>query len=522
MSQHSSMSPERWRSFRLSQQILMIGNEMNRAFGLMGPGDAPSRRLAYERVLNLVDLTTEVNPGRGLRRELLRWRGLAASLYARSDPDPVTHAAALRALLQLTPESAAQIAHLPPLAPQVAHIEAAERERLAGHWTLDPAVQYLNHGSFGACPRPILEHQADLRAEVEREPIDFLYRRLGARLAEARGALAAFIGADPESLAFLHNATTGVNAALRAWDLRPEDEVLTTDHTYGACRKALDFVASRRRARVIVARVPFPLSGPDDVVEAVLGAVTSRTRLALLDHVTSPTALVFPIEALVPALRERGVEAIVDGAHALGMLPLDLNRLGAACYTANAHKWLCAPKGAAFLHVRRDLLDRIRPLVVSHGYDPAREGVRFRAEWDWTGTQDPTPWLSIPECVRFLGGLLPDGWAALMERNHALALRGREILLETLGLPAPCPDGMIGAMAALPLPAAGPGSPAARLDADALGTWTRDRGVEAIFFPWACAGGKVVRVSAQIYNHEAQYRALAPLLAEALRTVAPR
>jgi isopenicillin-N epimerase len=507
VSQHASLPPERWRSFRLDQQILMIGNEMNRASGLMGPGDEASRRLAYERVLNLVDLTAAVHSRRGLLRELLRWRDLAASLYTRSDPDPAAHAAALRALLLLHPESA----------PQAAHLEAAERARLAGHWMLDPAVRYLNHGSFGACPRAILDFQADLRAELEREPVDFLYRRLSSRLAEARGALGAFIGADPEGLVFLHNATTGVNAALRAWDLKPGDEILTTDHAYGACRKALELVARRRRARVVVARVPFPLRSPDDVVEAVLAALTRRTRLALLDHVTSPTALVFPIEALVRTLRERGIETIVDGAHALGMLPLVLDRLGAACYTANAHKWLCAPKGAAFLHVRRDRLDRIRPLVVSHGYDPAGEGVRFRDEWDWTGTLDPTPWLAIPECVRFLGGLLPGGWPALMERNHDLALRARGILLESLGLPAPCPGGMIGAMASLPLPAAGPESPLARLDPDALTAWTRDRGFEPIFFPWACPGGKVVRVSAQVYNHEEQYRAFAPLLAATLR-----
>jgi isopenicillin-N epimerase len=290
-----------------------------------------------------------------------------------------------------------------------------------------------------------------------------------------------------------------------------------TDHTYGACRKAIDFVARRRRARVVVARVPFPLHGPDEVVAAVLAAVTPRTRLAVLDHVTSPTALVFPIGTLVAALRERGIETIVDGAHALGMLPLDLDRLGAACYTSNAHKWLCAPKGTAFLHVRRDLRDRIRPLVVSHGYDPAGEGVRFREEWDWTGTLDPTAWLTVPDCVRFLEGLLPDGWPGLMGRNHALALRAREILLEALAVEAPCPGEMIGAMAALPLPKAAPGSPVARLDGDALGVWARERGFEVVFFPWACAGGKVVRVSAQAYNHEEQYRGFAPHLAMALR-----
>ncbi len=391
------------------------------------------------------------------------------------------------------------------------------RNAPASHWTLDPGVLYLNHGSLGACPRPVQEFQEDLRRRLEREPVDFLVRQLPSKLAEVGAELGRFVGADPEGIAFVPNATTGVNAALRAWDLRPDDEVLTTDHVYGACRKAAEFVASRRGARVVTARVPFPLNDPEEVAGAVRAAVSPRTRVALIDHVTSPTALLFPIVQLVQELRERGVETIVDGAHALGMVPLDLARLGAACYTGNAHKWLCAPKGSAFLHVRSDLRDRIRPLVVSHGHDPARGDAAFRAEWDWTGTVDPTPWLSIPECLRFLGGLLPSGWPGLMERNRALARRAREILLAALDVPPPCPETMLGAMAAVPLPAAQPGSPAARLDQDALAAWTRERGIESWFFPWPPAGGKLVRVSAQLYNDERQYEALAALLAEALR-----
>ena len=175
-----------------------------------------------------------------------------------------------------------------------------------------------------------------------------------------------------------------------------------------------------------------------------------------------------------------------------------------------------APKGAAFLHVRSDLRDRIRPLAISHGYDPGAAAVRFREEWDWTGTDDPTACLSIPECLRVLGGLLPGGMEALMGRNHALVLRGRDIVLEALDIAPPCPDSLIGSMAALPLPAATPASPVGRLGHDALAAWTRERGIESWFFPWPCPGGKLVRLSAQIYNHEEQYRALAALLRAAL------
>ena len=388
---------------------------------------------------------------------------------------------------------------------------------LDGFWALDPDVTYLNHGSFGACPRPVLDFQAEMRARLEREPVDFFVRRLPALLAAVRATLGEFVGADPEGLAFVNNATSGVNAALRAWELGPDDEILTTDHAYAACRKAAEFVASRRGGRVCVSRIPFPLRDPGEAVDAVLSAVTPRTRIALIDHVTSPTALVLPVQDLVPALRARGVETIVDGAHAPGMVPIELDRLGAACYTANAHKWLCAPKGAAFLHVRSDLRRRIRPLVVSHGYDPSRGGLRFREEWDWTGTDDPTAWLCIPESLRLLGSLLPGGWPALMERNHALAVAARGILMEALGLGPPCPEAMLGAMASLPLPAAEPGAPAARLDQDELASWCRDRGIESWFTPWPGPAGKLVRLSAQAYNHEGQFRKLAALLSESLR-----
>jgi isopenicillin-N epimerase len=381
-------------------------------------------------------------------------------------------------------------------------------------WTLDPGVQYLNHGSFGACPRAILDRQWELRLEMEREPVDFLARRWSARLASARSELAAFLGARAEDVAFVGNATGGVNAVLRGLELRPDDEILTTDHAYSACRKAAQFVARRRGARVVTVAVPFPIDSADTVVDRVLGGVTPRTRLALLDHVTSPTGLVFPVERLVAALSERGIDTLVDGAHAPGMVPLALDALGAAYYTGNAHKWLCAPKGTAFLHVRRDRQGSVHPLVISHGYEPDEDGRRFVQEFDWTGTSDATGWLVLPECLRYLAALLPGGWPEMQARNRALALRARDILCEALGVPAPAPDDLIGSLASVPLPAAHPGAPAAGLDFERLAQWTRDRGIESWFFPWD--GGMLVRASAQVYNDESQYVRLAALLREAL------
>jgi isopenicillin-N epimerase len=379
---------------------------------------------------------------------------------------------------------------------------------LASHWALDPAVIYLNHGSFGACPREVLQAQARLRLEMEREPVDFLDSTLPERLDAARRELAMFLGCDSTGLAFVTNATAGVNAVLRSLRFEPGDELLVTNHTYAACRKTAEFVAARSGARMILARLPFPVGSEAEIIAAVLACVSPRTRLALLDHVTSPTALVLPIARLVRELHARGIETLVDGAHAAGMVPLELEKLGAAYYTGNAHKWLCAPKGAAFLHVRHDRRSAIHPPVISHGY-----GVGFQAEFDWMGTSDPTAWLCIPESLRFIGSLLPGGWSAVMARNRALALEARRLLLESLGIASPCPEAMIGSMASIPLPAAASGSPAARLDCKGLHAWFRERGIET----WLHSEPMpVLRISAQLYNHVDQYQRLAGLLAESL------
>jgi isopenicillin-N epimerase len=382
------------------------------------------------------------------------------------------------------------------------------RQDFRALWGLDPEVAYLNHGSFGACPLAVLEAQGALRREMERDPVRFLSVRYDERLAQARRALAAFLGADEADLAFVTNATTGFNAVLGSLALGPGDELLATTHTYAACRNTLEFVAARSGATIVVASLPFPVRDDDEILEAVLARAGERTRLALLDHVTSPTALVLPLARLVAALRDRGIDTLVDGAHAPGMLPLALDAIGAAYYTGNAHKWLCSPKGAAFLHVRRDRQAGLHPTVMSHGY---RQG--FHAEFDWTGTFDPTAWFCVPEALAYMGGLLPGGWGELMARNRALALEARDLLCGSLGIAAPAPDAMTGAMASIPLPAPAPGSPAARLDHDALGEWFRERGIRTWLYPHPVP---LLRVSAQLYNDLDQYRGLATLLAEAL------
>jgi isopenicillin-N epimerase len=382
-------------------------------------------------------------------------------------------------------------------------------------WTLDPDVAFLNHGSFGACPRAVLAEQDRWRARLERQPVQFMSRDLEGLLDEARVALARFVNAVPEDVVFVPNATSGVNAVLRSLVFAPGDELLMTDHTYGACKNALSFVAERSGATVVTAPVPFPLDAPEQVIAAVLAKVTPRTRLALLDHVTSPTGLVFPLAELVDALAVRGVETLVDGAHAVGMLPLDLSAIGAAYYTGNCHKWLCAPKTAGFLHVRRDLQPMIHPLAISHGLRlPRADRSRFLLEFDWTGTVDPTAFLCVPDAIRVMGEALPGGWPALRAHNRALALAGRRVLCDALGIAIPAPDSMIGSLASVPIWDGAATPPTSGLYSDPLQDALRERaGIEVPVTSWPAPPHRLLRISAQLYDTMADYERLAAELA---------
>ncbi|MGB3560907.1 MAG: aminotransferase class V-fold PLP-dependent enzyme [Geitlerinemataceae cyanobacterium] len=387
-------------------------------------------------------------------------------------------------------------------------------------WSLDSSVTFLNHGSFGACPIPVLEAQQQFRQQLERQPVRFFVRDGEALLDGARARLAAFLGANPEDLAFVPNATTGVNTVLRSLSFHAEDELLTINHGYNACRNALQFVADRFGARVIVAEIPFPVNSAEEIVTAVMRCVSPRTKLVLLDHITSPTALVLPISELVRQLNERGVETLVDGAHALGMLPLNLRELGATYYAGNCHKWLCAPKGSGFLYVRHDRHDNIRPLTISHGANASRtDRSRFHLEFDWVGTDDPTPYLCIPEAIDFMGSRLPGGWTELMARNHQMAIAVRQLLCETLEVSPPCPESMLGAMAAVPLPNLPRSSTQSGVYIDPLQNALHDRfniEIPVTFSP--PNSRRWLRISSQLYNTLEDYKFLVSALVELKKT----
>ena len=387
----------------------------------------------------------------------------------------------------------------------------AERSPFAKHFSLDPEVIYLNHGAFGACPLVVQSAQLAFRERLEQNPVHFFMRELERLLDETRAVLGPFLGAAPDDIAFVPNATAGVNTVLSALELAAGDEIVINDHTYPACRNAAQYWAERRSLQVRVAKIPFPLSSADEISAAILEQITPRTRLVLLDHVMSPSGLITPVEALVRALSERGIDTLLDGAHGPGMLPLDLERLGAAYYTGNLHKWVCAPKGAAFLWVRRDRQARIHPLVISHGWAaPRTDRPRFLLEFDWPGTLDASAILSVPTALAFLGGLFEGGFPALYAHNHALALAGRDILCAALGTPPPSPDALLGSLAVALFPEVTPRAPTPSALYEALVA----RGIEVPIVPLPGYPSGFVRIAAQVYNSEAELS----VLAEALRT----
>ncbi|MBD2198867.1 MULTISPECIES: aminotransferase class V-fold PLP-dependent enzyme [Calothrix] len=378
-------------------------------------------------------------------------------------------------------------------------------------WTLDPEITFLNHGSFGACPKAVLAVQQKLRSQLEQEPLRFFGREWEPLIDNARNQLAEFVGADSEDLVFVNNATTGVNSVLRSLTFSSNDEILTTNHEYNACRNALDFIASRTGARVVIAKIPFPIESPQQVIAAVMERISPNTRLALLDHVTSQTGLIFPIQQLVQELQQLGIDTLIDGAHAPGMISLNLREIGATYYTGNCHKWLCAPKGAAFLYVRRDRQSQIRPLTISHGANsPRTDKSRFQLEFDWTGTDDPTAYMCVPDAIAFMGSLLPGGWNELRQRNHQLVLEARQLLCQALEVLPPCPEEMIGSMAVIPMLGALENRHFMTVHDELFDKF----GIQAQIVPWHESPKLLLRISAQIYNTLEQYVYLAKALRE--------
>lgn len=355
---------------------------------------------------------------------------------------------------------------------------------------LDPEVAFLNHGSFGAVPRSVFAKYQEWQRELERQPVEFLGRRFADLLREARAALAAYVRTSADNLVYAPNATEALNIVAYSAQLTPGDEIVTTDHEYGAMDRMWRFICGRTGAIYRPVRVPLPVTTAAELADRIWAAVTPRTRVLFLSHITSPTALVFPVSELCGRARAAGLLSMVDGAHALGQLPLDLEAIGADFYAANAHKWLCAPKGSAFLYARPEAQPLVVPRVVSWG-DQATvvTGSRFLDELQWTGTRDIAAYLSVPAAIQFWA---EHGWEDSRVRCHALARYAREAIAGLTGLPQISPDSIdwFVQMATVPLPPC---------DGPALKARLYDEfRVEVPVMEWQ--GRQYLRVSIQAYN----------------------
>ena len=389
---------------------------------------------------------------------------------------------------------------------------------LAKHWTFDPSRVFLNHGSFGACPNFVIKEQRMWQNLMEKEPVQFFEELMPDLLLNSRIALAEFLSCDANDLAFVSNATSGVNTILRSLHFEQGDEILVPNHAYQACRNTIDFVASRWGAKVVEVAIPFPIDGPQTVIELMKSARSERTKLVMIDTVTSPTGLRMPFEELTAFFEGEGVEVLLDAAHGIGMIPLNLGKLGASYVTSNCHKWLCAPKGSAFLYVRSDKQSKIQPLTISHGHTfPLGDTTRFRHEFDWTGTQDISGWCAIPAVIEGMAKLIDGGWEAIMQHNHDLAIRGRDILCERLGIEQPCPNEMIACISTIKLPGEIPAKEKMHEPDPLHHVLSEKYNIQVPVWSWPSPEGRYLRISAQLYNSIEQYELLADALVNELK-----
>jgi len=391
----------------------------------------------------------------------------------------------------------------------IAYDDAAERrhQALRTEFLLDPDIVFLNHGSFGACPRPVFERYQWWQRELERQPVEFLGRRLAELMAAARTSLANYLNADADEVVYFPNVTAALNAVARSLPLEEGDEILTTDHEYGALERTWTFVAEHREARIVVRELTPPLGEPDDIVETIWAGVTPRTRVLFLSHVTSPTALIFPIAPLIARAKAAGIWTVIDGAHAPGQVPIDLHGLGVDFYGGNCHKWLSAPKGAGFLYARRDLQHLLEPLMISWGWRPTDPGPsRFVDEHERQATRDPAAYLSVPDAIAFQA---ERDWPQVRAECHELVRFARAGLLELTDEPPFTADDprWFAQMVTVHL---------GDYDADALKTrlWDEYR----IEVPVGARRGASIRVSVQGYNTRQDIERLL----DALETLLPQ
>tara|TARA_B110000003_G_scaffold210581_1_gene209540 strand:- start:27 stop:1223 length:1197 start_codon:yes stop_codon:yes gene_type:complete len=392
-----------------------------------------------------------------------------------------------------------------------------KKSEISKYWKLDEKTIFLNHGSYGATPTIVLDEQKRWQLLLEKDPVKFFEDIAPKALIESRKAIASLVNCDHDDLALIENATSGVNIILRSLKFEEGDEIIVPNHAYQACRNTIDYVADKWGAVVVTCEIPFPIQENEVIIDNIMKCVTEKTKLALIDTVTSPTGLLMPFEELVGLLESKGVNVLLDAAHGIGMISLDIEKIGASYTTSNCHKWLCAPKGSAFLHVKKDLQSLIHPLTISHGMTtPLGDSTRFRHEFDWTGTRDISAWCVLPFVIYELSKIVGMSWNEIMEHNRKLVIKGRKIICEKLDIKPQCPENMLSSIATIKI-SSKQVSTNDLYEPDPLHIkLLEDYNIQVPVWSWPNPQGRYIRISAQIYNNEDEYKYLAKILEKCL------
>ena len=375
---------------------------------------------------------------------------------------------------------------------------------LKDQFFLDPDITFLNHGSFGACAKPVYEDLLNWQLQMEREPVKFFEDTIFDALKKSRQVLGNYINCPADDLVYFPNPTTAINAAARSLKLEPGDEVLSTNHIYGALDRTWKYICNKNEAEFVKADIPFPIQSKDEFLNSFFAAVTSKTRVIFLSHITSMTAMIFPVEEVVEFARENNILSIIDGAHVPGHIPLNINTLNPDIYTGACHKWMCSPKGTSFLYVKKELQENIHPLVVSWGWESENPSDSQFLDWhEWQGTRDMSAFLTIPEAVKFMDD---NDWPNVSRKCRKMVIQTRNQLLNYLNISPPCPDDWLGQMASIPMPF----NDAFEIKNALLNKYH----IQVPIFTWE---GKVyLRYSIQAYNSESDLEKLLSAIKELL------
>lgn len=385
----------------------------------------------------------------------------------------------------------------------------------AKHWNLDPKIVFLNHGSFGATPAKVLEKQSEYRRMMEYEPVHFFMDIMPELYDISKRSLSEFLGAEPDNMVFVQNTTTGVNQILNSFPVKQGDEWLVSSHAYGACKNAMEHYAGKHKIRLQVADIPFPFENDEAILKAIEQKISKNTRLMLIDHVSSATGSIFPVTGIIELLRSKGIKVLIDGAHAPGMMDVNIEETGADFYVGNCHKWLCAPKGSAFMFAKEEYRDIVKPLVISHFNDTDINGPSHWAnQYMWDGTHDFSQYFCVKDSIEFMNGIHDKGWKGIMDHNHKMAWQAARIISDSTGFELPVSERYIGSMVTIPVPDGEEGFPKFNENPPLKRKLFEKYHIQIPVYTFPAVPRQWIRISAQLYNSLEQYEYLAEILSK--------